>query len=46
MFDLGLSYMAATQSMEYAKNITPGTARLSPVWAYLQLDIKPEFLNK
>ncbi|MEO6851765.1 MAG: alginate export family protein [Mucilaginibacter sp.] len=44
--DLGLSYMAATQSMEYAKNITPGTARLSPVWAYLQINIKPEFLNK
>ncbi|MBS1502828.1 MAG: hypothetical protein JST32_12250 [Bacteroidetes bacterium] len=44
--DLGLSYMAATASMEYAKNVTPGTARLSPVWAYLQLNIKPEFLNK
>jgi hypothetical protein len=44
--DLGLSYMAATSSMEYAKNITPGTAGRSPVWAYLQLNIKPEFLNK
>ena len=44
--DLGLSYMAATHSMQYAKNVTPGTARLSPVWAYLQLNIKPEFLNK
>ncbi|WP_158797841.1 alginate export family protein [Pedobacter sp. L105] len=44
--DLGLSYMAATHSMEYAKGITPGTARLSPFWAYLQLNIKPEFLNK
>jgi len=44
--NLGLSYMAATQSMEYAKNITPGTAHLSPVWAYLQLNITPEFLNK
>ena len=44
--DLGLSYMAATQSMQYAKNITPGAARLRPVWAYLQLNIKPEFLNK
>jgi hypothetical protein len=43
---LGLSYMSATQSMEYAKNITPGTAHLSPVWAYLQLNITPEFLNK
>ncbi|SDP52274.1 Alginate export [Mucilaginibacter sp. OK268] len=44
--DLGFSYMAATRSMEYAKNITPGTANLKPVWAYLQLNIKPEFLNK
>jgi len=44
--DLGLSYMAATASMEYAKNIAPGAARISPVWAYLQLNIKPEFLNK
>ncbi|MES2427527.1 MAG: alginate export family protein [Bacteroidota bacterium] len=44
--DLGLSYMVATKSMEYAKNITPGTANLKPVWAYLQINIKPEFLNK
>jgi len=44
--DLGLSYMAATASMEYAKNITTGTVRLNPIWAYLQVNIKPEFLNK
>ncbi|GAA4914542.1 alginate export family protein [Mucilaginibacter defluvii] len=44
--DLGFSYMAATHSMEYAKGITPGTAELQPMWAYLQLNIKPEFLNK
>ncbi|MCC8427098.1 alginate export family protein [Mucilaginibacter sp. UR6-11] len=44
--DVGLSYMAATASMEYAKNITPLTARLKPVWAFLQINIKPEFLNK
>ena len=43
---LGLSYMSATQSMEYAKNINPGAAHLNPVWAYLQLNITPEFLNK
>jgi hypothetical protein len=43
---LGLSYMAATRSMEYAKNITPGMAKLNPVWAYLQFNITPEFLNK
>ena len=41
--DLGLSYMAATSSMEYAKNIATGTARLNPMWAYLQLNIKPVF---
>jgi hypothetical protein len=44
--DLGLSYMAATRSMEYAKGLTPGSSKLHPVWAYLQLNIKPEFLNK
>ncbi|SDE34546.1 Alginate export [Mucilaginibacter pineti] len=44
--DLGLSYMAATRSMEYAKALTPGTSKLNPVWAYLQINIKPEFLNK
>jgi hypothetical protein len=44
--DLGVSYMAATRSMEYAKNIAPGTSGLHPLWAYLQLNIKPEFLNK
>lgn len=43
---LGVSYMAATGSMAYAKNITPGTVKLSPVWAYLQLNITPDFLNK
>lgn len=43
---LGFSYMAATTSMEYAKNITPGTAKLSPLWTYLQFDIQPRFLNK
>lgn len=43
---LGLSYMAATRSMEYAKNIAPGSAGLHPVWAYLQLNIKPDFLTK
>ena len=46
MATLGVSYMAATQSMEYAKNIAPGTSRLHPVWAYLQLNITPEFLTK
>lgn len=43
---LGVSYMAATNNMEYAKNITPNTASLHPMWAYLQLNITPEFLIK
>jgi hypothetical protein len=46
MATLGLSYMSATQSMEYAKNISPDTTHLNPVWAYLQVNITPEFLNK
>jgi hypothetical protein len=44
--DVGVSYMAATTSMEYAKNIIPATSNLHPVWAFLQINIKPEFLNK
>lgn len=44
--EVGLSYMAATSSMEYAKGIAPGNSKLNPVWAYLQLNIRPEFLNK
>ncbi|KAI9451187.1 hypothetical protein F5148DRAFT_1290292 [Russula earlei] len=42
----GLAFMNATTSMEYAKGITPGTARLNGNWAYLQINIKPEFLIK
>jgi hypothetical protein len=44
--ELGLAYMAATTSMEYAKGATPGTTRLNPTWAYLQLNIKPDFFSK
>lgn len=44
--ELGISYMAATNSMEYAKSIAPGTARLQANWAYLQINIKPELLTK
>jgi hypothetical protein len=44
--DWGFSYMAATHSMEYAKGIAPGSARLNPTWSYLMLNIKPEFLFK
>ncbi|MES2850328.1 MAG: alginate export family protein [Bacteroidota bacterium] len=44
--ELGVSYMAATKSMEYAKGITPGSANLNANWVYLQINIKPEFLTK
>jgi hypothetical protein len=42
----GFSVMAATKSMEYAKNITPNTANLTGTWSYLMISIKPEFLFK
>ncbi len=44
--EYGFSLMAATKSMEYAKNITPGAANLTGVWSYLMIIIKPEFLFK
>jgi len=42
----GFSVMAATKSMEYAKGITPNTAKLTGTWSYLMIAIKPEFLFK
>jgi hypothetical protein len=44
--EAGLCGMWATHSMEYAKGITPNTARLDASWAYLTIDIKPDFLKK
>ena len=44
--ELGASWMAATHSMEYAKGITPGAARLNASWAYLQVNIRPDFFSK
>jgi hypothetical protein len=44
--EAGLCGLWATHSMEYAKGITPNTARLNATWAYLQIDIKPDFLQK
>jgi hypothetical protein len=44
--ELGLAYMAASNSLSYAKNITPGTAKNNAQWAYLQVNIRPEFLIK
>jgi hypothetical protein len=44
--EAGVCGMWATHSMEYAKGVTPNTARLNASWAYLQIDIKPDFLQK
>lgn len=44
--EYGFSVMAATNSMAYAKNLTPGTAKLTGLWSYLMITIKPEFLFK
>ena len=44
--ELGLSYLAASKSMEYAKGITPGTADKNSSWAYLQINIRPDFFAK
>ncbi len=44
--EFGIAYLAASNSMWYAKNITPGTAKKNAQWAYLQINIRPEFLIK
>jgi hypothetical protein len=44
--ELGACMLAATHSMEYAKGITPGSARLNAAWTYLQINIRPDFLTK
>jgi Alginate export len=44
--ELGLCGLAASHSMEYAKGIAPATARLNAGWAYLQVNIRPDFLSK
>lgn len=44
--ELGTCALWATHSMEYAKGITPNTARLNASWAYLQINIRPDFLQK
>jgi hypothetical protein len=46
MLETGLCGLAASRSMEYAKGITAGTARTTATWAYLQLNIRPDFLTK
>jgi hypothetical protein len=44
--EYGFSVMAATKSMEYAKGITPNTAKLTGFWSYLMVTLKPGFLLK
>ncbi len=44
--EFGFCSMAASKSMEYAKGITPGTSKLTGLWSYLMITIKPEFLFK
>lgn len=42
----GFSVMAASESMQYAKGVTPGTANLTGTWSYLMINIRPSFLFK
>lgn len=44
--EFGFCAMAASKSMEYAKSVTPGTSKLTGLWSYLMITIKPEFLFK
>ena len=44
--ELGFSVMAATGSMEYAKGISPNSSKLTGLWSYLMISVKPEFLLK
>ena len=44
--ELGLAYLAATKSMEYAKSIASGTADKAASWVYLQINIRPDLFSK
>jgi hypothetical protein len=44
--ELGISYLAASASMDYAKAITPGSANRNASWSYLQLNIRPELFTR
>jgi alginate export protein len=44
--EAGLCGLWVSNSMDYAKGIAAGTTRRSASWAYLQIDIKPDFLTK
>ncbi len=42
----GLSYMAASGSMAYAKNVPPGTTEKNNYWSYLMVSVQPSYLFK
>ncbi|MEJ7587929.1 MAG: alginate export family protein [Ferruginibacter sp.] len=44
--EYGFSVIAATSSMEYAKNLVPNSAKLSGTWSYLMIIIKPELVSR
>jgi hypothetical protein len=44
IIELGYSTMAATKTLEYVKRGTVGLADRSPQWAYLSINIRPDFL--
>jgi hypothetical protein len=44
--ELGYSHLTATNSLEFVKAGTMGKARHNANWAYLMLNIKPDFLAK
>lgn len=41
--EFGYSFMKATNSLEYSKLGTTNKADKSPTWAYLQINIRPDF---
>jgi len=44
--EAGICWLGATASMDYAKSLAPGTTRRNASWAYLQVNIRPDFLSK
>jgi hypothetical protein len=46
MLEMGYSFMAATNSLEYIKKGTISEADHIPQWAYLSINIKPDFFER
>ena len=44
LLEAGYSFMAATNSLEYIKKETVGLYNQNPQWAYLSINIRPDFL--